>query len=197
LFLGVKRNADVVVPVGTKIYLNADSINKITARRSNVFDVFYVVVRGVADHNGRPLHMCSALIKESHPDMRRTPRTPVDFPASVEMESGEAVQFTAKNATLEGLTLISKSQYVLLGGIHLGASHDFKIAYKGKDYFFNGKVCHIHYNWKTHEHIIGITFTGLTSDQEIIMNLLIDPEYRIDISHKETIDPLTGRIMKE
>jgi hypothetical protein len=29
------------------------------------------------------------------------------------------------------------------------------------------------------------------------MNLLIDPEYRIDISHKETIDPLTGRIMKE
>lgn len=196
-YIGIKRNADVIVPVGTKIYLNADSINKIISRRSNTFDVFYVVVKGLIEMNNRPLQICTPISKETHPELRREPRNDVQFSVSVETESGEDILFQAKSGTVGGLTLQYRSKHILLGGINLGNRYDFKMPYKGKEYFFNGKVQHIHYNWKTHEHMIGVSFDKLDSDHNTILNLLIDPNYKIDISHKETIDPRTGRVMKD
>ncbi|MBY0402526.1 MAG: PilZ domain-containing protein [Cyanobacteria bacterium] len=196
-FIGIKRQADVVVPIGTRIYLNADSINKIISRRSNSFEQFFVIVKGLGEQDNRPLQICTPLSKEAQSDRRETPRIPVNFSVSVATEEGEDIVFSAKNGTAKGLTLQYKSKHILLGGINLNNYYDFRIPYKGQEYFFKGVVKHIHYNWKTHEHVIGVCFEDLKTDSHTILSLLIDPNYRIDISHKETIDPITGKVIKE
>jgi hypothetical protein len=197
-FIGIRRTSDVTVPIGTRIYLNADSIHKITARRTNVYDVYFVTVIGHEEIEGRPLHICEPLNKDTHPDLREVPRVSLDLPTWVTLgDDGDRILFQVVNGTTSGFTLAYRSNHVLLGGIHLEEAYTFWVPYKDKEYDFMAFVKHIQYNWRTHEHRIGIEFCEMDSDHEVVLNLLIDPNYKIDITHTETIDPLTGKVMKD
>lgn len=196
-FLGIRRTSDVVVPIGTRIYLNAESIHKITAKRTNVYDVYYVTVKGMDEVDGRPLHICESLTKTTHKDMRENPRVELNFPVIVDLGDGQTISFQVVNGTANGFTLLYKSNHVLLGGLHLDEAYSFQVPYKDRFYDFIAFVKHIQYNWRTHEHQVGIEFSEMDTDHSIVLNLLIDPNYSIDISHKESIDPLTGKIRKD
>jgi hypothetical protein len=152
-----------------------------------------VTVTALGEHEGRPLHICTPLLKETRQDERAKPRLKTQFQVSME---GSNAQFHVRNGTDEGLTLVYKSKNVILSA-NLGNYYDFRMNYKGQEYVYSAKVKHIQYNWKSHEHVVGIAFDALDNQRFTILNLLIDPNYKIDISHKETIDPVTGKIVSD
>lgn len=192
-FIGLKRLSDTIVATGTKIYFNAESINKINERRSNSFDVFSVTVLDLEDLDGKPLHVCTPILKEKRTNLRAAERVKTEFYVHM---AGTGASFLAKNGTLNGLTLLYKSKKAVLS-LTLNTCYDFDIAYKGKNYAFNGEVRHIQYDWKTHDHLIGIYFKKLPGEQETVLNLLLDPNYKVDLTAKQTIDTAAGKISRD
>lgn len=190
-FIGTKHRSDTMVPVGTKLYLNAEAINRIKARRTNTFDEFCTVVQEVAVQDGKPVHICTPLLKESHPERRQQPRKPTEFFLQL---NGKAA-FIAANGSPEGLRLIYKSRRAILS-IRLHQICDFTVTYKAQEYTYPAEVVYIQYDWKTHEHVIGIRFTESDDHRETVMNLLIDPHYTIDLSGKQTIDTQAGKVSR-
>lgn len=193
-YLGLKKRYDALVPVGTKLYFNAESINKINARRSGVFDIFSVSVTEVeAQSNGRHLHICTPILRETHPDKRQQERPKTEFYLT---HAETHASFVAINATLKGLKLVYKSKKAMLS-LNLEQHCNFELNYKGSTYQLGGEIRYIQYDWKTHNHEIGIRLDKLSEEQEIILNRLIDPNYHLDISSKQTVDTAEGKISRD
>lgn len=189
-FLRVKGNTYTMVPIGTKIYLNADSINKLNVLRQKDFDIFSITVQKIEEVNGKPLHICTTIHKETRAEMRGSERRDVHFPVSITNSSS---LFETLNGCSEGLSLLFKPNRAMVS-LSLDRSYQFSVQFREEDYFLDGNIRHIQYDWATHHHIIGVHFPNLTKDQEILLNRLIDPEYKINISTKSSIDSAAGKI---
>lgn len=189
-FIGLKERGDSSVPVGTRIYLNAEPINLINIRRNRDFDIFSIKVLQIEMMNGKPLHICTTIQKETRSDLRSEERKQASFPVGIE---GKQSEFIASDGTLKGLTLHSTSKRAMLG-LTLNRHYRFKVTYKEADYAIKGVVKHIQYDWRSHEHLIGVHFPELSQEEEVILNLLLDPDYTIDISTRQTIDTAVGKI---
>lgn len=190
LFLGIKKRSDSLVPIGTRIFFNAEIINKINARRTNTFDEFSVRVLSIEDSGGKPLHKCSPIQKETRSDLRKEPRKAAHFQLQLKDAKTE---FIAIDGTASGLTLHYKAKKAMLS-LKIGQAYEFMAAYKGVPYSLPGKIQHIQYDWRSHEHVIGVHFSGLSQEQQVILNLLIDPEYTIEIDDKQTVDTTAGKV---
>lgn len=192
-FLGLKRRSDTLVPVGTQIFFNAETINKINVRRNRTFDIFSIKVVEVEDMGGKPLHVCTAISKDSRADLRNDERKEAEFPVRLR---GTKSDFIARGGTSKGLTMHYTAKRAMLS-LNLGKLYNFSVQYKGNDYQLPGIVKHIQYDWKTHDHVVGVHFPNLDQESEIILNLLLDPEYTIDISSRQTVDTALGKISQE
>lgn len=190
LLIGVKKRGDNQVAVGTRIYLNAESINKINARRSGSFDTFSTVVLDVKPYQGKVLHICSPIMRETTPDRRLQQRFDCDFHLS---QAHSGINYRILNGSSSGAKLIYQDRRAVMSLI-LGTQSNFQTAYKDRIYRFNGEVHHILYDWRRHTHEVGIIWRGLTSETETIWNLLINPEYSVDITSKHKIDGGEGKI---
>lgn len=185
LFLGVKRRADTMIPVGTKIFLESDKDT------SNGLVSLSTTVKELQVSNGKPLLVCAAIQKEAITDRRKgDERRPVDFP--VVLAAGYA-QFKAIHGSIQGLTLECNGPRALTSLV-VNRRYQFSVHYKDNDYLFPAIIKHIHYDWKKYAHRIGIQFDGLSQEQSVVMNLLIDPEYTVQISTKQTVDTSQGKI---
>lgn len=179
-----------MVPIGTKIYFNADPINKLNVLRQKDFEVIYITVQKIEEVDGKPLHICTPIHKETRPEMRGSERKEVHFPVIMANSSS---QFEAVNGCSEGLSLLFKPNRAMVS-LSLNRPYQFSINFKEETYLLDGTIKHIQYDWASHHHVIGIHLSNLTKDQEILLNRLIDPEYKINISNKSTIDSAAGKI---
>ncbi len=192
-FIGTKTRKDTVLPVGTRLFFNAESIHKITARRTHTYDLFSVTIQEVEDMGGQPLHICTPILKETHNDMRAEERMETEFSLTLE---GLGSSFIAVNGTAKGLKLLYQSKKAVLS-VKQNQNYTFSANYKNEKYLFSGHICHIQYDWKTHEHFIGVHFPKLTDHEETILNLLINPNYKVEIKGKDTVDTAAGKISRD
>ncbi len=191
-FIGVKNRGDSTVPLGSRIFFDADAINKINARRNQSYDIFSIVVQAVQEMNGRPLHVCTPILKENYADRRQVERKPSSFPVMVTDRRSDT-DFIATDGNASGLTLRYTGRKAMLN-LAIRETYTFIVDYKGKQYQLSGEVKHIQYDWKTHEHSMGVHFPKLTDDEELILNLLVDPSYTINVSGKQTVDTTAGKV---
>jgi hypothetical protein len=147
-------------------------------------------VKRVEDMNGSPLHVCTPINKASRENMRATERRPVDFPVSL---ANANATFIARDGNSQGLTLQYVARHATMS-LMLERSYEFSVTLKDTEHLLPGTVKHIQYDWQTHQHVVGVHFGSLNKDQEMIMNLLVDPDYIIPISNNASVDTATGKI---
>jgi hypothetical protein len=140
--------------------------------------------------DGKPLLVCSTIHKETRPDMRQWERREVRFPVTI---TNSGSRFESLNGCSRGLSLLYKPNRAMVS-LSLEKIYPFSIHLKGEQYLFDGNIKHIQYDWDSHHHTIGVHFPHLSKDQEIVLNRLIDPEYKITISNKSTVDSSAGKI---
>jgi len=185
--LKIKSNAFTEVPVGTTIYF---SMGKDNRQPDGSFSLFSVKVKIVQSLDGNPLHICTAIKKTERQDMRAAERRPLDFP--VKMSNSDAM-FTARSGNNQGLTLQYAANHAMMSLV-LDRTYDFSVNLKDTEHVLPGAIKHVHYDWQTHMHVVGVQFNNLNKDQEIILNLLVDPDYVIPISNNASVDTATGKI---
>lgn len=190
-FIGLKSRADTVVPVGMKIFFNAEAMTKAGIRHSEHFDVFSITVQEVQDVEGQPLLLCTPINKETRPNLRKTERKTAEFP--VTLVGKQSAVFMVKGGTAQGLSLYYTEKRAILS-LALGRTYVFAVDHKDTTYNLPGEVKHIQYDWKTHAHLVGVYFPNLAEKEEAVLNLLLDPEYVVPISEKQTVDTALGKI---
>lgn len=189
-FIRVKNNAFAQLPIGTRIVLNAQALHQGGSTQQREFSIFSLVVKQIEDLNGQPLHVCTSVQKEVRPDLRVQERRDVDFSLRL---AGMSEVFTAKSGNNKGLTLHFTANRAMMGLV-LERCYDFFVAFKGDDYKLPGQIKHIQYDWTSNEHLIGVHFANLNSDEDIVLNLLVDPDYTIPISNRQVVDSAAGKI---
>lgn len=183
----LKSNAFAMVPVGTTIYFNMGKENWLP---DGDYSTFSVKVKRVEDLDGNSLHVCTAIAKGARKNSRAQERRPLDFPMT--LAKSQSV-FTAKSGNSQGLTLQYTANHAMVS-LALDKTYEFSVSLKGEEYTLPGLIKHIQYDWQTHQHVIGVHFNMLNKDQEIILNLLVDPEYVIPISNNASVDSAAGKI---
>jgi hypothetical protein len=191
-FIGLSSRADTVVPVGTRIFFNAEPSRQVDAQPPQSFDVYSITVRQIEDVSGQPILVCSPIQKETRPNLRSEERKQAQFPVRLSGKS-QSTSFVAKEGTVKGLTLVYAARKALLS-LALGQVYNFSVEYKGTTYQLPGEVKHIRYDWKTHEHLVGVHFRQLPEQEKVVLNLLLDPTYTIPITDKQTVDTSLGKI---
>ena len=183
----LKSNAFTGVPVGTSIFFNGEP--GLQADQPT-FSNYFIKVKQVEDLDGNPLHVCTGLNKLAHQELRSVERRPVGF--SIGLSNSHAV-FTARDGNNQGLTLQYTAKHAMVSLV-LDRVYEFSVQLKEKEYLLPGRIKHIQYDWQSHQHIIGVHFDALNKDQEMILNLLVDPDYVIPISNNASIDSAAGKI---
>jgi hypothetical protein len=189
-FIGLSRRADTVVPIGTKIFFNAEPMQ--AQSQSQSFDLYSINVQQIEDVNGHPLLVCSPIQKETRPDLRSDERKMTEFPVTLSGQSQDT-SFIAKNANSKGFTLHHVAKRAILSLV-LNQVYQFSVEYKGTTYHLPGEIKHIHYDWKTHEHLVGVAFSQMSEQERTIVNLLADPTYTVPMAEKQTVDTALGKI---
>jgi hypothetical protein len=184
LLLGVKTPGDTQLPIGTQVFLRQDP--SVLGLKK-----MYFTVLGLTQKAGRLLHVTTPLCQEVLTDRRQHPRLQTRF----QIQSGEQ-HYKSLNGSLGGLLLLYRTQSTLLG-LTVGQTGTYLLTHKGKDYPYPGRIVHIQYDWKGHQHLFGVGFDKLDDEQQTILNLVIDPDFKIDLSKKETIDASQGKIRKD
>lgn len=187
-FIRLKKNAFTRLPIGTHVYFNAETLNK--GGSKGELSIFSVVVKQIEEINGQPLHVCTSVQKEIRANLRSQERREVDF--ELQLANSSSV-FIAKNGNNKGLTLHFTAKRAMMG-LMLDQFYDFSVQFKGEEYILPGQIKHIQYDWKSHEHLIGVHFPKLDTDQDIVLNLLVDPDYTIPISNRQVVNTSTGKI---
>lgn len=188
LLLGVKRRADTQVPVGTRIFIDAGVIDT----KSGAFDAFSVTVLKVEMSDGKHVHVCTPIHKETTGERRGQGRMSVNFPVLL---VDSQTLFLAVNGTPQGLGLTYTAQRAMLK-LTLNRTYDFKFNCKGEDCHLQGIIRHIQYDWRTFQHRVGVHFPNLGKDERIILNLMVDPDYTVPISNTQTVDSGAGKISR-
>jgi hypothetical protein len=205
LFLGLKQRGDTAAAVGTRIFLDATPLNQPPERSEpsgaapSELVCLSVTVREVRETEGRPLLVCSGIQRETLTDRRSEPRRPADFP--LRLADGSAA-FRVTEGNVHGLTLEAaepeKGRDQAAGkpllSLMVDRGYDFTVTHKETDYRLSGAIKHIHYDWKRYRHRLGVALSDLSDDQEIVLNRLLDPDYTVPISNRQTIDTSQGKI---
>ena len=189
-FLKLKSKGFAEVPVGTTLFFNMEPPKKGGTETLPSYTIFSVKVTQVSEVGGQMLHVCTAVEKKQREELRAAPRRPLDFP--VALANSEAL-FTATNGNNQGLTLQYSANHAMVSLV-LGRTYEFVMNHKEQSYVLPGDIKHIQYDWQTHQHVIGVHFNKLDKDQDMILNLLVDPDYVIPISNKASVDTATGKI---
>ncbi len=188
--VGIRIPGDTVIPTGTKLYL-AHTHEDNPLQEGNMFEMYYVTVKGVESLKGMPVQVCSAITKEKREDLREIERKDCYFEIRIaEVEEGE---YTAINGSIGGLTVMYQTDK-RFSGLVLGSNYHFTAQYKNELLSVPSQITHIHYDWHTNQHLMGLKVLNLTRDQEVILNKLIDPAYTIEIKHKSLVDADEARI---
>lgn len=186
LVLSAKKRGDQQVAIGTRIYLDLPTSPE--AARS--FDSVSVTVLKIEEKDHQFIHVCTPIQKSTHPERRQEPRKVVNFPVLL---VDSQTLFSAVNGTSRGLALRYAAQRAMLK-LTIGQSYQFKFNCKGEDCNIRGVVKHIQYDWQTFEHQVGVYFPNMSKDEEIMLNLMVDPNYTVPISTRQTIDTGAGKI---
>ncbi len=189
-FVGLKRNANTQVPIGTKIIFDAGAVKKNAPVPEASFDILSITVRQIEEKNGQPLLVCTPIQKETRQDQRQHERRDVDFPMQI---ANSSAVFIAKNGSSKGLTLQYTANRAMVS-LSLNRVYNFSVQLKGETYPLPGQIKRIQYDWTSYQHIIGVDFSALNKDQDIILNLMVDPEYTVQLSNKQTVDTASGKI---
>ncbi len=184
--VGVQQRFDTKVAVGTRIYFNAESTNQ----GQGDFHSFSVTVLKTEDDQGKQVHICTPISHEVQQNRREAERKPVNFP--VLLVDSQTI-FSAVNGTATSLSLTYTAQKAMLK-LTVNRPYGFKVNYKGEDCHLEGVIKHIHYDWRTFQHRVGVHFPKLQKDEQIILNLMVDPDYTVPISTKQTVDTSQGKI---
>lgn len=203
LFLGLKRRADTAVAVGTRVFMDATPLNRSehAPQESSELVSLSVTVREVREMDGKPLLICSCMQRETLADRRSEPRRATDF--RLRLADGSA-DFKVTEGTVRGLTIEAavpekkpNTQGKPLLSLMVDRDYAFTVTHKETDYPLLGTIRHIHYDWKSYRHRLGLSLSALTSEQEIILHRLLDPNYTIPISNRQTIDTSQGKISSD
>ncbi len=185
LRVGIHKSGDTNVPKGTPVYLPTQVH---TATSETEFETLSVIVTHIDDDG---LHTCSAIQRQRHPDLRQSERKTAEFPITIQ-ELPE-IRFKVVGGSPQGLTLSYRASKLFIGLV-LGNTYTLKTEYKTDVLELPGKVTHIHYDWRTLEHQVGLQITNISAIQELMLNRLIDPNYEITIKAASTIDTEEARI---
>ncbi len=186
LVLSTKKRGDHQVAIGTRIFMDVPT----SQETAQPFDTLSVTVLKIEEKDQQFIHFCTPIQKASHPDRRQQPRKAVDFPVLL---VDSQTLFLAVNGTPTGLTLRYAAQRAMLK-LTIGQTYQFKFNCKGEDCNIQGVVKHIQYDWQTFEHRVGVHFPNMSKDEQIMLNLMVDPNYVVPISTKQTIDTGAGKI---
>lgn len=192
LFLGVKKKGDSTVAVGTRIFLDIPAAKNVKVFQPKEIESESVTVLEVSELDGKALLSCSAIQRESFADRRAQPRQKVSFP--IRLEEAANLQFMAVEGNLRGFSLQATGGQKTLTRLVVDRQYAFTVRHKEIDYTLPGTIHHIRYDWKEYRHGLGVSFSELTSEQEVVLNLLIDPNYTVPISTAQTIDTSQGKI---
>lgn len=184
--LGVKQRSDTLAPPGTRIFFNVDS----NREKSGEYPVFSMTVKAVEEREGQKRLLCTPIHKEIYPERRAQARRPLNFPVLL---VDSQTLFQAESGASESLTLTYMAQKAILK-LTVNRTYDFKVNFKGEDCHLQGVVKHIHYDWRTFEHRVGIHFPQLGKDEQIMLNLMVDPNYVVPISENQTVDTSAGKV---
>ncbi len=203
-YIGVKRRADTILPIGSKVFINPESLKtkKVAKNKKNETtedsketpsddheEAFIrVLEHQIYSGDEETVHICSPIQRESRKDLRKIERKASLF----KMRYGEDTEILVENGSTKGLGLLIKSEHAILS-MTLDREYTLTATHKGKEYSFPGSVKHILYNWKTYEHRLGFELKPLSRQKEIVLNILIDPDYKTDLSGS-TVDAATGKI---
>lgn len=186
LLLYSKKRGDQQVPVGTRIMLEFVG----SAEDNQTFVSNTVTVLKVESEDEQFIHVCTPIQQSISQERRKQERRPVSFPVLL---IDSQTLFSAVNGSINGLELRYAAQRAMMK-LTVGQNYQFKFNCKGEDCLLKGVVRHIQYDWLTFEHRVGIHFPSLTKDEQIMLNLMVDPEYIVPISDKQTIDTGAGKI---
>jgi len=186
-FIGLSKRGDASVPAGTRIYLNTDAI-----QGKAKFTVLSITVKEVQELQGMPFMICSGVMREERNELRATPRIRSSFPLLL-TSTVQSASFMSKEGTVEGLTMFYTGQRSLLS-LTMKHTYNFEVTHKGETYRLPAEVKHIQYDWKTTEHIVGVTFNQLPDQEKTVLNLLLDPTYTVPISDNQTVDTTEGKV---
>lgn len=191
--IGIRSPGDTIVPVGTKLYLPSHTIKSV-GPEGNEYEIFFVVVLGVAIEYGQPAQICSPIQKERRKNKRQVERKACQFKISfAEMPETE---FSAISGTPQGLTLRYNPSRLFIGLV-LGNEYTLKTRYKEEDLAFPIQIVHLHYDWQTNNHLVGARVLQLSQTQELMLNRLIDPNYKIEVKQTASIDTDEARIRSD
>jgi hypothetical protein len=192
--IGIRSPGDTIVPVGTKLYLPSHTIKSVGPEGGNEYEIFYVVVLGVAIEYGEPIQICSPIQKEKRKNLRQHDRKVCQF--RINFEEMESTEFTVVNGSSHGLTLLYKPSRLFIGLV-LGNEYTIHTLYKEQDYTFPGQVTHIQYDWQSNQHLVGMQILQLTQTQDAMLNRMIDPNYKIEVRQTASIDTDEARIRSD
>lgn len=188
--VGIRSPGDIILPVGTKLYLA--SVPSLQPHlKSNAFETYYVVVEGVEVDYGVAIQSCSPILKEKRKNLRRFDRKETSFDAHISEIAG--TNFSVLNGSSDGLALQYKASSLLVGLV-LGNRYTFNASYKDHLLSIPAKALHLHYDWKNNQHTLGLKILQLNTDQEFLLNRLLDPNYTDDTSQNASIDTEEARI---
>lgn len=193
-YVSLKKLHDTVIPVGARLYFESEGITQIKARRSGQYDQYFVTVMDTEVTESACLHLCTPVEIESFPERRTKPRKDTQF--RVQFGGDLTKDFIAIDGSVEGGIRLEYRSLKAMMGFKLQETYEFQFAYKNAQYVFSARVKHIQYNWKTHGHQIGVELVDNKSDGYFVLNRLIDSDYTVDISTKQSIDTSAGKISR-
>lgn len=182
--ISVRSRGDTVVPVGTKLHLIFPKpYPEIMADRR--FEVLYVKVLGIEIIKGKPVQVCSPICREVRTDTRKHERKTCRF--EVKLAELSTTAFTVVNGSINGLTLVDSTAKLFIG-LGLGNEYHINATHKDEIFSFPAKVAHIHYDWRQHQHQVGVKILSLTPVQKVVLNRLIDPNFVLEMTQTASVD---------
>ncbi len=169
--IGIRVPGDTVIPVGTKLYLALHPTRPF-AMEEDDFETFYVLVQGVEIQHGLPVQTCSPILRERRKNKRGIERRESHF--EVKLQQIEGRSFTAMNGTLRGLTLMYQATGMFIGVV-LGSTYQLDTAYKETPLSFPVRIAHIHYDWYSNQHLMGVRILEMSPREEPYFMRLIQP----------------------
>jgi hypothetical protein len=195
VFVGIKRRADTALPVGTILYLNPET-DKLgdsdpLTKGGEFFHPFVKVLGHQVYRDEDTVNICTPLQMEKHAELRQTPRLKAKFTTHIAQNPNTV--FQVKDGSVRGLGLLFQSRDAV-NSLDLDTPYEFIVRHKGEDYALPAVIRHIQFNWKAYEHHMGLAFQNLTSTQETVIQILLDPDYEVALLDGE-IDAAAGKII--
>ncbi len=182
--VGIHTAGDTEVPPGTKLFLPSQ-------KATGSFDILSIDAQSHEKQYGRHVMICSPIHKETRAEQRKTERVTTDF--AIQIQESEGLNFKVFEGSLDGLGVSFEASKLFIG-LMLDNEYTLEAHYKSEQITFPGKIIHMHYNWHTRQHRMGIQILEMTHQREIILERLLNPNLNLEIKQKATIDTEEARI---